>query len=126
MTRQLISRHHELQVYEMAFVAAMLVFEMSQGTPEEEWRSLQIQMVQSSRSVCVNVARAWQKRRYREAFVAKLNEAEALAAETQTWLEFAVMCSYVEAEAGQEMIQRYNEILTALSRMIHNADAWTV
>ena len=47
------------------------------------------QILRSSRSVCANLAEAWQKRRYKGAFIANLNEVKAEAAETQTWLEFA-------------------------------------
>ena len=30
-----------------------------------------------------------------------MNDCEAEAAETQTWLEFAVQCNYMETETGQ-------------------------
>jgi four helix bundle protein len=40
-------------------------------------------MWRSSRSVCANIAEAWRKRRYPNAFVSKLSDAEAEAAETQ-------------------------------------------
>ncbi|HEY9602723.1 MAG TPA: hypothetical protein V6C85_14005 [Allocoleopsis sp.] len=33
------------------------------------------------------MAEGWRKRRYEGAFVAKLNDCEAEAAETQTWLK---------------------------------------
>jgi len=36
------------------------------------------------------------KRRYEAAFVHKLNDCEAEAAETQVWLEFAVECEYLD------------------------------
>lgn len=40
---------------------------------------------------------AWRKRGYEAAFIAKLNYSEAsVAAETQTWLKFAVKCSYLD------------------------------
>ena len=83
-------------------------------------------MLRSSRSVCANLAEAWQKRRYRGAFVAKLNEVEAEAAETQTWLEFAILCGYLDAEVGQELFHQYGTVLAALARFIENADAWVI
>jgi len=49
-------------------------------------------VVKSSRLVCINIAQAWQKRRYQSAFIAKLNQAETEAATTQVWIEFAVLC----------------------------------
>ncbi|MEM6754268.1 MAG: four helix bundle protein, partial [Cyanobacteria bacterium P01_C01_bin.38] len=47
----------------------------------EETYSLTDQIRRSSRSVCANFAEAWRKRRYEAAFVAKLNDCEAEAAE---------------------------------------------
>ena len=124
MTRRLIGRYHELQVYEAAFDTAMQVLEVSRGLPEEE-QKLRSQMVRSSRLVCANIAEAWQRRRYENAFVGSLNAAEVGVAETQTWVEFAVSCGYVDAEVGQEMMFRYTEILAVLGRMIEQADSWT-
>jgi four helix bundle protein len=36
-----------------------------------------------------------EKRRYEAAFIAKLSDSEAEAAEAQTWVEFAVKCNYL-------------------------------
>ena len=79
-----ITRHTELQVYQRAFEAAMTVFAFSKSFPKEEVYSLTDQVRRSSRSVCANLAEAWRKRRSPTAFVAKLNDAKAEAAETQT------------------------------------------
>ena len=89
---KMIAKHQDLDVYKKAFEAAMQVFEFGKKFPKEEVYSLTDQIRRSSRSVCANLAEAWRKRRYEAAFVSKLNDAEAEAAETQTWLEFAVRC----------------------------------
>lgn len=81
---QMVARHQDLDVYKKAFEAAMQVFEFSKKSPREEVYSLTDQIRRSSRSVCANLAEAWRKRRYEAAFVSKLNDAEAEAAETQT------------------------------------------
>jgi len=125
MARQFIAKHQELQVYELAFEMAVRLFEISRDFPKDEQERLVQPMVQSSRLVAVKIARGWQRRRFYEAFVAGLNEAEARAAETQTWIEFAVMAHYLDAETGQEIFAKYEEILTNLRRLIDNADAWT-
>jgi len=72
------------------------------------------QIRRSSRSVCANLAEAWRKRRYEAAFIAKLNEAEAEAAETQTWIELAVKCGYLDVDTGRELYGIYNQILGSL------------
>jgi four helix bundle protein len=40
------------------------------------------------------------KKAFEAAFVSKLNDSEAEAAESQTWLEFAVRCTYVSRDAA--------------------------
>jgi four helix bundle protein len=53
-----IQSHHDLQVYQRAFAAAMDLFELSKGFPKEETYSLTDQIRRSSRSVCANLAEA--------------------------------------------------------------------
>jgi four helix bundle protein len=89
---QKIVSHRDLEVYKRAFDVAMQVFELSKRFPKEEVYSLTDPIRGSSRSVCANLAEAWRKRRYEAAFVSKLCDSEAEAAETQVWLEFAVRC----------------------------------
>ncbi len=119
-----IRTHRELEVYRKAFDAAMQVFELTKGFPREERYSLTDQIRRSSRSVCANLAEAWRKRRYEGAFVLKLNDSEAEAAETQVWLEFAVKSNYLEAEASRNLYKQYDEILGKLVNMINNPSPW--
>jgi len=93
-----VVRHTDLDVYQRAFAAAMEVFRLSKSFPRDEKFSLTDQGRRSSRSVAANIAEAWRKRRYSASFVSKLNDAEGEAAETQTWLQFAVVCEYADAD----------------------------
>ena len=104
----------------------MRVFEVSQRFPREETYALTDQMRRSSRSVCANLAEAWRKRRYEAAFVSKLNDAESEAAETQTWVRFAVRCGYLAAESGEELHQTYDHIIGKLVNMIRNPKPWVL
>jgi four helix bundle protein len=126
VSRNRIESHRELEVYQMAFEGAMRIFELTKHFPREECFSLTDQVRRSSRSVCANLAEAWRKRRYEGAFLAKLNDAEAEAAETQTWLEFAVKSNYLDAGAGRELYQIYDNILGKLVSMIHNPSPWLI
>lgn len=121
-----ITRHQDLEVYKKAFAAAMRIFEISKGFPKEEIFSLTDQIRRSSRSVCSNIAEAWRKRRYEAAFVSKLNDSEGEAAETQTWLEFAVRSEYLQRETGRELFKEYDEIISILVSMINNSDQWVL
>jgi four helix bundle protein len=119
-----IRTHLDLEVYQRAFEVAMTWFELSKRFPVEERYSLTDQGRRSSRSVCANLAEAWRKRRYRAAFLSKLNECEGEAAETQVWIQFAVKCGYLERDRAHKLYSAYDDILGMLVRMINNPDAW--
>ena len=121
-----LTRHQQLDVYKKAFESAMRIFEISKSFPKEETYSLTDQIRRSSRSVCANIAEAWRKRRYEAAFIAKLNDAEGEAAETQTWLEFSVKCDYIERETGRGLYVQYDEIISMIVSMISNSEKWVL
>jgi four helix bundle protein len=120
----MLKSHRDLDVYKLAFDSAMRIFELSKSFPKEEVYSLTDQIRRSSRSVCANLAEAWRKRRYEAAFVLKLNDSEAEAAETQVWLEFAVKCRYLETQVGRELYRSYDHVLGKLVSMIAKPSPW--
>ncbi len=131
---QVIRDHRELGIYQKAFEAAMEIFQLSKKFPVEERYSLTDQVRRSSRSVCANLAEAWRKHRYEAAFVAKLNncvreaflKGVAEATETQTWLEFAIKCHYLEIEPGNKLLGTYNQVIAGLVTMIDNHTPWLI
>ena len=110
----------------MSFALAMQIFEESKRFPMEERYSLTDQIRRSSRSVCANLAEAWRKRRYENAFIAKLSDSEAEAAETQVWLAFAVKCGYLNEEIAREMYRTCDQILGKLVNMIQVPAPWVI
>ena len=126
MEKESIKSHEDLAVYQMAFEAAMKIFQASKKFPVEERYSLTDQIRRSSRSVCANLAEAWRKRRYEAAFIAKLNDCEAEAAETQVWLKFGVKCQYLDLEQARELYGTYNQVLGGLVNMINNPKSWII
>jgi four helix bundle protein len=124
MEKKLIRTHRDLDVYQMGFEVAMKIFEMSKSFPIEERYSLTDQVLRSSRSVCANMAEAWRKRRYEASFLSKLSDAEAEAAESQVWLEFAFQCGYFKEEYFQELSVAYNNILGKIVNLINNPQQW--
>src|SRR5262245_18191011 len=121
-----ILTHRDLEVYVKAFDAAMEIFEFSKAFPKEETYSLTDQTRRSSRSVCANLAEAWRKRRYEGAFISKLSDAEAEAAETQVWLEYAVKCGYLPREGALAVYQVYDHVLGTLVGMINHPETWVI
>ena len=121
-----ILRHQELDVYKKAFDVATEIFVISQTFPREEIYSLTNQIRRSSRSVAANLAEAWRKRRYEAAFIAKLSDSEAEAAETQTWIEFAVKCNYIETKIGRNLFKEYDQIIGMIVNMINHPQSWVL
>ncbi len=119
--KKLVRKHTELDVYNAAFSAAKRIFDVSKQFPVEERYSLTSQVRRSSRSVCANLAEAWRKRRYEAAFVSKLSDSDAEAAETQVWLQFAVECGYLDRNTAADLHKQYDAILGMLVRMINNS-----
>jgi len=123
-TMSRIQSHLELDVYKLAFESAMRIFELSKQFPREETYSLTDQIRHSSRSVCANIAEGWRKRRYEAAFVSKLSDAEAEAAETQTWLDFACECDYLTENTKKELWNNYDHVIGKLENMIYKPAPW--
>ena len=121
-----ILSYRELRVYRSAVDLAMEIFELTKTFPPEEKYSLTDQMRRSSRSVCANVAEAWRKRRYKAAFIAKINDSETEATETQVWLELALLCKYLTEEKTNDLLIKYDHLISQLVLMINDADNWII
>ena len=119
-----IQSHEELDVYSLAYDSAMNIFKVTKSFPKEETYSLTDQIRRSSRAVCSAIAEAWRRRRYEAAFVNKLNEAESEAAETQTWIKFAIDCEYLDHEHRTELHKSYDFMIGKLVNMIRNPAPW--
>lgn len=119
-----IRTHKELEVYQLAFDAAMKIFEISKRYPKDETYSLTDQIRRSSRSVCANLAESFRKRRYPKSFVSKLSDSESEAAETQTWLGFSLNCSYMTIAEYNELFDNYDNIIGKLVNMSLHPEQW--
>ena len=51
---------------------------------------------------------------------------EAEAAETQTWIQFAVDCEYLDWDTAADLYKEYDEIISMLVHMIHHSSQWTL
>ena len=123
---KLILSHKELDVYKLAYRSAMEIYKMSKAFPIEERYSLTDQIRRSSRSVAANLAEAFRKRRYEKAFIAKLSDSEGESAETQTWLDFARDCNYINSEICDKLNQDYEHVIGMLGNMIKAPEKWSI
>ena len=112
----------DLDVYKLAFSAAMEIFRISKRFPKEEIYSLTDQIRRSSRAICANLAEGWRKRKYRAVFINKLSDSAQEAAETQTWLEFSLACNYIDKEIFVSLNDKYDHVFAMLITMERKAD----
>jgi four helix bundle protein len=122
--KKMIGSVKDLEVYRLAFDTAMEIFGISKNFPVEEKYSLTDQIRRSSRSVCTNLAEGWRKRRYKAVFINKLSDAEQEAAETQTWLEFALKCNYINKQIFEKLDDKCEHIFAMLITMERKADTF--
>jgi len=113
-------------VYKLSVEAAMEIFEISKLFPKEEIYSLTDQIRRSSRSASGQIVEGWRRRKYKAAFINKLNEAEGEATETQVWLEYSVKCKYISRETGEVLHKKYDLIIGQLVNMGNNSDKWVL
>ena len=121
-----ITRHTELEVYQLAFKTALDIYELTKSFPKEEKYSLTDQIRRSSRSVCANLAEAFRKRKYPKAFIAKLSDSEGEAAETQVWLEFSLKHNYINELNFNKLTLNYNHIIGKIVIMENQPEKWKV
>jgi len=114
----------DLDVYRLALKQAKRIFEVTKGFPKGESYSLTDQVRRSSRAVSAITAEAWARRRYKAAFINKLNQAMAEAHETQSWLDHARPCDYIDDEQYRELDDAWQKIGGKLNRMIQSADSF--
>jgi four helix bundle protein len=112
----------DLNTYKIARESALKIFEMTKSFPADERYSLTDQIRRSSRAVGAMVAAAWARRRYRAAFVSKLNEALEEAMETQSWLDHALDCKYISPTQFAALDANWQSIGAMLNSMMNKAD----
>jgi len=112
----------DLDVYQLAFATAMEIFNLLQKFPANEKYSLTDQIRRSSRSVCTNLAEGRRKRKYPAVFINKLTDCGQEASETQTWLEFAWKCNYIDEVTFKYFDDHYEHIYAMLVNMERKAD----
>jgi four helix bundle protein len=116
----------ELLVYQGALALVMEVFRLTKHFPADERYMLGDQIRRSSRSVCANLAEGWRKRRYPAAFISKLSDAEAEAAETQVHLEIAHLQGYMDNDQFAGLDDAYDKVLAQIVKMIEQAPRWAL
>jgi four helix bundle protein len=116
----------DLDVYKEAYILAMEVYEISKSFPAEERFALTSQIRRSSRSICLNLREAWAKRRYEAHFVSKLTDSDGENSETDSSLDFANACGYIDDKKHAELVRKCEKIGKMLGSMINNPQSFLI
>lgn len=116
----MIKTFKDLEVYNDSYQLAMEVFWLSRKFPKEEVYSLTSQMIRSSRSVAANISEGWSKRNYEQIFKQQLITALGSNGETESWLDFAKDCNYLDEKTHLELIKKNDEIGKKINRLHQN------
>src|SRR5438309_8802254 len=100
----------ELNVYLLSREGAQRIFQCTKKFPSDERYFLTDQIRRSSRAVKAMIAEAWARRRYKAAFINKIDEALGESNETQSWLEDGLDCNYLSSAEYQELNSLYCSI----------------
>jgi four helix bundle protein len=119
-----ISKHEDLEVYQLSFRSAMKIYDITLTFPKEEKYSLTDQIRRSSRSVCANIAEAFFRRKYPKNFSSHISDSIAEAAETRVWLDFTIQCNYYNPEEINILRNDYSKIIGMLIVMHNQAEKW--
>jgi four helix bundle protein len=108
----------DLRVYRLARKAVTEIFEVTKDFPRHE---LTEQVRRSARATKALIAEGWARRRYRAAFISKIDEALGEATETQSWLDEVLDRDYLAPEQFKRMDDDWSAITSMLARMIDRA-----
>lgn len=114
--------YKDLRVYQLAYSLAMELFHETRRFPLDERYSLTDQLRRCSRSIPANIAEAWEKRKYEEAFMSKLIDYSGEAAEVEVWLDLSLDCDYLPKDRHQHFAQKYDEVNRMLYSMINRPE----
>ena len=112
----------DLRVYRKAYKLAMEIFHLSKEWPSEERYSLVDQIRRASRSVCSNLREGWAKRRYEAHFISKLTDSDGENSETDTWLDFALDCGYLDPSDHLRLTAECKQIGSMLGSMLNKPE----
>jgi len=105
-----VKSYRDLLVYKKSYKLAVAVFRLSAKFPADEKYSLTDQMRRAARSIPMNIAEGWAKRRYENIFKRHLIDSIGSCEETKVCLEFAWDCEYISKSIYELYLGEYDEV----------------
>ncbi|MBS1531403.1 MAG: four helix bundle protein [Bacteroidetes bacterium] len=116
----MIKTFFDLDVYRLGNEYAMKIFVLTRSFPKSETYSLTSQIVDSSRSICANIAEGWGRRTYEGEFKKFLVYSMGSLQETKSWLQFAVQCEYISNDRFNQLLEEAEVVGAKLFKLHQN------
>jgi len=110
----------DLDVYRLGNDYAMKIYAITRSFPKSETYSLTSQIVDSSRSICANIAEGWGRRIYENDFKKFLVYSMGSLQETKSWLQFALQCEYISMETFSQLSEEAEVVGSKLFKLHQN------
>jgi four helix bundle protein len=116
----MIKTFFDLDVYRLGNEYAMKIFVITRSFPKSETYSLTSQIVDSSRSICANIAEGWGRRTYESEFKKFLVYSMGSLQETKSWLQFACQCEYIDNDTLDQLLAEAEVVGSKLFKLHQN------
>jgi four helix bundle protein len=116
----MIKTFFDLDVYRLSNEYSMKIYFLTRSFPKSETYSLTSQIIDSSRSICANIAEGWGRRTYESEFKKFLVYSMGSLQETKSWLMFANQCQYINEEIFNQLIEHSELIGSKLFKLHQN------
>jgi len=98
----------------------MKIYLLTRSFPKSEMYSLTSQIVDSSRSICANIAEGWGRWVYESEFKKFLVYSMGSLQETKSWLHFAIQCQYINDTEFKQLLEEAELIGSKLFKLHQN------
>ena len=116
-----VKTYRDLVAYQEAYSLAKDVFHLTAKYPKDERFSLVDQMRRASRSIALNMAEGWAKRKYENVFKRHIIDSVGSCVEMKVCFDISLDCGYIGKEDRDSYYQRYNEVGLMLDSLV---DRW--
>jgi four helix bundle protein len=115
----IIKSYRNLDVYQVAFEASIIIHNLSKQFPKDEQFSITSQIRRSSKSICANIAEGFVKQSQSKAeFKRYLYIAAGSASEVTVWLDYCLRLNYISEKDFIGLEKEYVRIESMLNVFI--------
>jgi four helix bundle protein len=113
-----IGSYRDLRIYQQSYQAALQIHQITLKFPAFERGELGSQLRRASKSVTINIAEGYGRKRSSDDFKRFLVIALGSCDETSVWLDFSHDLKYLDDKLHSELKGRYEEIGKGINKLI--------